>query len=117
VSIDRLHLDPENPRLPEEIQGRPEPDVLKYLFEHFDLEEIAAPMGQNGYFDEEPLVAIPIELPKKLIPKAGEKESAEYIKFIQTAEFTVVDHHTSSHHRVGAALHDRAGMRAPAIYE
>jgi len=91
VSIDRLHLDPENPRLPEEIQGRPEPEILKYLFDHFDLEEISAPMGQNGYFDEEPLVAIPIGLPKKLIPKDGQKESAEYLKFIQTAKLTVVE--------------------------
>jgi len=91
VSIGRLHLDPENPRLPEEIQGKPEPEILKYLFDHFDLEEISAPMGQNGYFDEEPMVAIPIDLPKKLIPKAGQKESAEYLEFIQTADVTVVE--------------------------
>src|SRR6266568_3989627 len=91
VPIGRLHLDPENPRLPEEAQGRKEAEVLKHLFDHFDLEEIAAPMGQNGYFDEEPLVAIPIGLPKKLIPKVGEKESPNYLKFLSDAEFTVAE--------------------------
>jgi hypothetical protein len=92
VAIGRLHLDPENPRLPEEVQGRKEDEVLKHLFEHFDLEEIAAPMAQNGYFDEEPLVAIPIGAPKKLLPKPGEKESPEYLKFLKEgAEFVVVE--------------------------
>jgi hypothetical protein len=91
VPIGLLHLDPENPRLPEEAQGRKEEEVLEHLLEHFDLEEIAAPMAQNGYFDEEPLVAIPHGLPKRLIPKAGAKEAAEYLKFLETAEFTVVE--------------------------
>jgi hypothetical protein len=91
VQIGRLHLDPENPRLPEEAQGRSEDEVLKHLLEHFDLEEIAAPMAQNGYFDEEPLVAIPHGLPKRLIPKAGEREAPEYLKFLETTEFTVVE--------------------------
>ena len=91
LEIDRLHLDPANPRLPEEAQGRGEDEILQHLFEHFDLEEIATPMGQNGYFDEEPLVAVPIGLPKKLAPKPGEKESADYLKFLQTATFTVVE--------------------------
>jgi hypothetical protein len=91
VHIERLHIDPENPRLPEEAQGGAEDEVLKHLFEHFDLEEIAAPMAQNGYFDEEPLVAIPQNLPEQLIPKDGEKETPEYLNFLETAVFTVVE--------------------------
>ena len=91
LAIGRLHLDPENPRLPEEVQGKGEDEVLKHLYEHFDLEEIALPMGQNGYFDEEPLVAIPRNLPAKLVPKPGEKESPEYLAFLDEAQFTVVE--------------------------
>ena len=91
VPIGKLHLDPENPRLPEEAQGRKEEDVLRHLYEHFDLEEIATPMGQNGYFDEEPLVAIPIGLPPELAPKAGDKETPDYLAFLSKAEFTVVE--------------------------
>lgn len=91
VAIERLHLDPANPRLPEEAQGGTEDEVMQHLYDHFDLEEIAAPMGQNGYFDEEPLVGVPIGVPKKLSPKPGEKESAEYLAFLEKAEFTVVE--------------------------
>jgi hypothetical protein len=90
IEIERLHLDPENPRLPEEAQGSNEDDLLKFLYEHFDLEEIAAPMATNGYFDEEPLVVVPRDLPKKLIPAAGEQPKP-YLDFIEKAEFTVVE--------------------------
>jgi hypothetical protein len=91
VEIARLHLDPANPRLPEEAQGRSEPALMQHLYEHFDLEEIAAPMAQNGYFDEEPLVAVPNSISKRLLPKPGEPASADYLAFLDTAEFTVVE--------------------------
>ena len=64
---------------------------MQHLFEHFDLEEIAGPMAQNGYFDEEPLVAVPNDLPKQFLPKPGEKASAQYHAFLDKAEFTVVE--------------------------
>ena len=75
VPVERLHLDPANPRLPEEIQGKGEPELLQHLFDHFDLEEIADPMGKNGYFNEEPLVVVPQKLPSELKLKAGEQEA------------------------------------------
>lgn len=93
IPIERLHLDPANPRLPEEIQGKNEDEVLRHLFDHFDLEEIADPMGRNGYFDEEPLVAVAQKTPPRLLPKPGERESSEYLDFIKkgTTHFTVVE--------------------------
>jgi len=91
VEIERLHLDADNPRLPEEAQGTNEDAVLKHLFEHFDLEEIASPMGQNGYFDEEPLVAIPLNAPAKLLPEPGAEPSVDYWEFLKTAHFTVME--------------------------
>lgn len=91
VEISRLHLDPANPRLPEEAQGGTEDQLLQHLYEHFDLEEIAAPMAENGYFDEEPLVAVPKALPKKLQPKAASAPSQEYLTFLQMADFVVVE--------------------------
>ena len=93
IPIGRLHLDPENPRLPEEVQGKSEADVLQHLFDHFDLEEIADPMGKNGYFDEEPLVVVPQKIPSNLLPKAGIRESPEYRAFIKKGDtqFTVVE--------------------------
>jgi hypothetical protein len=93
IPIERLHLDSENPRLPEEIQGKLEEEILQHLFEHFDLEEIADPMGKNGYFDEEPLVVVPRDLPPRLLPTSGEPESPDYIAFIEkkNTQFTVVE--------------------------
>jgi len=82
IPIVRLHLDAANPRLPEEIQGRPEEELLKHLFDHFDLEEIADPMAKNGYFDEEPLVVVPLNVPNELLPKPGERESPGFQEFI-----------------------------------
>ena len=112
VPIERLHLDSDNPRLPEEIQGRPEPELLQYLYDHFALEEIAGPMAENGYFDEEPLVAIPDNLPKRLLPKAGEGISPEFIEFLRTAEFTIV---TKRRHILWAATNNRGGWKQAKI--
>lgn len=92
VDIDRLHLDVLNPRLPEEIQGSKESSVLEHLL-HFDLDELADSMGQNGYFDEEPLVVVPDDLPVKLTPQPGVPETAGFIEFINrgTTTFTVLE--------------------------
>lgn len=91
LSIDRLHLDPENPRLPEEIQGGDQQTLLKYLYQHFDLEEISSSMGANGYFDEEPLVAIPKGIPENICPKPGESLSEEYLEYLKSAHFVVAE--------------------------
>ena len=93
IPIQRLHLDPENPRLPEEAQGKSEEELLKHLLDHFDLEEIADPMGKNGYFDEEPLVVIPRKIPASALPGPGLRDSAGFLRFINDASthFTVVE--------------------------
>src|SRR5260370_20696970 len=90
VAIERLQLDPQNPRLPEEIQGSNQPEMLTHLYEHLDLEEIAEPMATHGYFDEEPLVVVPIDLPKNITPEQG-KETKGYVEFLDTCNFTVVE--------------------------
>jgi hypothetical protein len=56
IPVSRLFLDPENPRLPKEAQGKSEGELLEVLFRRFNLEELAYSMAENGYFDEEPLV-------------------------------------------------------------
>ncbi|MBE5315254.1 MAG: hypothetical protein H4O13_07620 [Xanthomonadales bacterium] len=61
VEIGRLTLDPNNPRLPDEAVGQSEQKLIEVLYESFDVDELLHSMGQNGYFDEEPLVAFPSE--------------------------------------------------------
>lgn len=64
IPLSCLELDTENPRLAEEHQGGTQLDILKVLYGEFDLEDIGYSMAENGYFDEEPIVVIPKNLPK-----------------------------------------------------
>jgi len=91
VKIEKLYLDANNPRLPKDVQGKSEADILKCLYKGFNLDELAESMSQNGYFDEEPLVVIPRKLPPKL--SRVEVDSKEFESYIndKTTEFIVVE--------------------------
>lgn len=91
IEIERLFLDKDNPRLPEEVQGKKESDLLIALYRGFNLDELAESMSKNGYFDEEPLVVIPKKLPRKL--SKVDPNSKEFIDFISKkgADFVVVE--------------------------
>lgn len=52
-----LLLDPENPRLPEDLQGADQPELLRYLNDETVLEEIIRSLNDNGFFEHEPLIA------------------------------------------------------------
>ena len=95
LSVEKLFLDPENPRLPEIVQGSNEDDLLLTLYKDFDLRELAESLSQNGYFDEEPLVAIPKDLPAKFKGKTYEllNKDKGYYSFINNADtnFIVVE--------------------------
>ena len=58
LPIDRLQLDPLNLRLPEEMLGSGQHDLLAFFFRNYELEEIAWSMAEHGYFEEEPLLTI-----------------------------------------------------------
>ncbi|MBI4947382.1 MAG: hypothetical protein HY840_13400 [Bacteroidetes bacterium] len=92
---DNLHLDPLNPRLPAETQEKDELDIIYCLYKFFDIDELALSIGENGYFDEEPLVAIPMGLPEKFKNLRADKlkKNKEYIDFISKpkTQFTVVE--------------------------
>jgi len=95
VSSEKLFLDPKNPRLPIESQGKDENRIKESLKKLFYLDELAFSMAKNGYFDEEPLVAIPKNLPKKFSKKDYDdlKADKEYNNFLSmsTTEFIVVE--------------------------
>lgn len=89
--INLLHLDNQNPRLPEEAQGKSEGELLNVLYKVFFLDELADSMAQNGYFDEEPLVAVPDKLPTDLEDiDANSEKFRDYISK-DTTELTVVE--------------------------
>lgn len=95
INIDNLHPDPENPRLPKEYQGKSENDVIEALYKFFHLQELAISMFENGYFDAEPLVAIPKNLPTEFAGKEYRElnNNENYKVFITNPDthFTVVE--------------------------
>ncbi len=89
--VSLLHLDNQNPRLPEEAQGKSEEELLNVLYREFFLDELADSMAENGYFDEEPLVAVPHKLPSELEDiDANSNEFRDYISRDST-ELVVVE--------------------------
>lgn len=92
LRVGQLELDSANPRLPEEIQGKSEEEVLDYLYRNFDLDELASSFSENGYFDEEPLVAVPRKMPKEFAAKdpAALKDDEHYKKFLRSGETKLV---------------------------
>lgn len=63
IPVECLELDIENPRLAKTGNIKNQFDLLKILYEDFDIEELAYSMSENGYFDEEPIIVIPTNLP------------------------------------------------------
>ena len=56
LPVDELRLDAENPRLPERVRGRPQSEILRFLYENGVLEEIAQSFMDHGFFRNEPLI-------------------------------------------------------------
>jgi len=71
--------------------GKGEDDLLRVLFKDFYLDELALSMAKNGYFDEEPLVGVPLKLPKALTKTSH--DSKEFRAFINesTTQFIIVE--------------------------
>lgn len=59
LALRHLHLDPDNPRLPEDVKGASEPRILRYFRENGELNELARSMADNGYFVQEPILVVP----------------------------------------------------------
>ncbi|MDR6515852.1 hypothetical protein [Chryseobacterium camelliae] len=69
IPIENIVLDNENPRLVQYTEGLTnltELDLVKIMQENFDTETIALSLIENGYFDEEPLIVVPLDLPENV---------------------------------------------------
>lgn len=56
VDLDKLLLDPENPRLPTNIK-RTQQEMLNYLAKYTSIEDLMNAIAENDYFPGEPLIA------------------------------------------------------------
>lgn len=54
---DDLELDATNPRLPSSLTRTPE-SMLEYIATHYSIEELMGSIGENGFFEGEPLIAV-----------------------------------------------------------
>jgi len=90
VHVEKLNLDGYNPRLPKENQSGTEKEILRFMHKTYDLKELAESMAQNGYFDEEPLVAVPKELPKKFAGMNNLEQNKEYQAFLQRGDIEYI---------------------------
>lgn len=73
MEVDRLILDADNPRLASADAGSDKKELLKFMWEEMAVDEVALSIAANGFFQEEPLLVIPAEKPKK------EGEQQQYI--------------------------------------
>ena len=58
VPLRSLLLDPENPRLPAEMQGESQEELAVHLELGFDAFTVAESIASHGYFGSEPLIVI-----------------------------------------------------------
>jgi hypothetical protein len=58
AKLELLRLDPRNPRLKEGMENASQADLLSELAREYELQDLARSIADNGYFSEEPLVAV-----------------------------------------------------------
>ena len=58
AELGKLRLDPRNPRLKEGLENASQPELLAELAREYELQDLGRSIADNGYFSEEPLVAI-----------------------------------------------------------
>ena len=58
LSVASLHLDAKNPRLGRETTARAPREVIQYLFDHDKALEVALSIAAQGFFPNEPLLAV-----------------------------------------------------------
>ena len=56
LDISKLEFDRENPRLPSRLKGSEERDILKYLAQKTNLEDLITSIGENDFFPGEAIV-------------------------------------------------------------
>ncbi len=59
MKVDRLLLDPDNPRLASADAVTDKKALVKFMWEEMAVNEVALSIAANGFFQEEPLLVIP----------------------------------------------------------
>lgn len=84
VPLNSLRLDPQNPRLPADMQGQSQEDLAVHLELGFDALTVAESIASHGFFGSEPLIVITGDNPGEWIVVEGNRRL--------TALLGLVDH-------------------------
>lgn len=94
IPVKNIYLDYDNPRITWEKFSNEE-DLLLYMYENYALDELAMSMTQFWYFDAEPVVCIPKNLPDefKHLSKQELSKSIDYESFLRhpDTQFIVIE--------------------------
>lgn len=85
INVSIIELDNENPRLLPYLSNpktATQFDLTKILYDNFETETVAMSLVENGYFDEEPIIVVPKNIPEGLSFEAY-KTPEELAKAIQ----------------------------------
>lgn len=94
IPIELLNLDSQNPRLARDGKGATQLDLLSILYSDFDIDELGFSMSANGYFDEEPVVVVPLKTPKNFLLPQKIEDQQNYLQDLiseDKIQFTVVE--------------------------
>lgn len=59
ISVSNLKFDPDNPRIPNDIDGSNDDEVIEYLLTEANLDDLMKSLVSQGYFEGEPLLVCP----------------------------------------------------------
>jgi hypothetical protein len=89
--VAELLIDPENPRLPPDIDTTDQHALLRFFDEHYNLDELADSMLEEGFFSEEPLLTIPADDSARRIVVEGNRRLATVKLLLEPESRAAVD--------------------------
>lgn len=95
IHIDKLVLDPKNPRLPARFRGADQISLLQWMLEDASIFELMYSIGQQDYFDGEPLLVAETVASKEYLVVEGNRRLAA-LKLLQNPNLVNVRQKTLS---------------------
>ncbi|MGH7720089.1 MAG: ParB N-terminal domain-containing protein [Gemmatimonadaceae bacterium] len=89
--VGELLIDPENPRLPPDLDTTDQDALLRHFDENYNLDELAASMVEEGFFSEEPLLIVPAGDDEKWIVVEGNRRLATLKLLLEPESRAMVD--------------------------
>jgi hypothetical protein len=103
--VAELLLDPENPRLPADLDTTDQHALLRIFDLHYNLDELADSMLERGFFSEEPLLTIPDDPGHRVVVEGNRRLAA--VKLLLEPESRAAVNRTEHWDRLAEAMAQR----------